>query len=196
MDEFGALDLLRLPYLFHKVGRVAHGGGRSIGDPVGGDDLHELLFLPRLPPGVVMVQAFWGVEELDWMPVFIYASLSRQTYMKLSFRSAAPERDWRPMSKVPPSPAKARVVMSSRPCSFRACAMPDAVGAAISKAEWKHGTEKVLFGYVALITPTHDGRMTTMVFSPRTLSTSRMVVASPHPGQAMWPGLMYSLSIS
>ena len=115
--------------------------------------------------------------------------------MKFSFRSAAPERDWSPISKVPPSPAKARTVVSSSPLIFRAQAMPAAVGAAISKAEWKQGTVRVLFGEAALITPTQEGMMTTMVFSPRTFKTNRMVAATPQPGQAICPGRMVSFSI-
>jgi len=76
--------------------------------------------------------------------------------MKFSFRSAAPDRDWSPISKVPPSPAMASTVVSSSPLIFKAFAMPAAVGAAISKAEWKQGTVSTLFGKLALITAWHQ----------------------------------------
>ncbi len=109
--------------------------------------------------------------------------------MKFSFRSAAPGKGLEPDIKGPPVPGKGQ----DRGILFTldlqgAQAMPAAVGAAISKAEWKQGTVRVLFGEAALITPTQEGMMTTMVFSPRTFKTNRMVAATPQPGQAICPG--------
>src|SRR4030066_101492 len=46
-----------------------------------------------------------------------------------SLRSAAPDRAWRPMSKVPPSPAQARTVVL-RPWTTLAALMPEAAPAA------------------------------------------------------------------
>ena len=47
-----------------------------------------------VPTGVVVVQDSKGEVLLLWMPVFIYASLSKQINSIFSFLSAAPESGW------------------------------------------------------------------------------------------------------
>ena len=64
-----------------------------------------------------------------------------------SFRSAAPDRACRPMSKVPPSPAQASTVVSLSPCMSRAARIPEAVAAVASNAMCSSGTPSADCGH-------------------------------------------------
>ncbi len=60
--------------------------------------------------------------------------------MKSVPRSAAPERAWSPMSKVPPSPAKATTVVSVRFRAASPAAIPEAEAAVLAKVLFTLGT--------------------------------------------------------
>src|SRR5512136_1261593 len=100
----------------------------------------------HFPGGLVVVLASRGVAPERWIPVFMYASLSRQMYVKSWPRSKAPLMQSMPMSKVAPSPPMT-TTFSFLPCLFRAASMPDPTAAWFSKREWIQGTFQAVSGY-------------------------------------------------
>ncbi len=106
--------------------------------------------------------------------------------------SAAPERPWNPMSKVPPSPPQAITRVSLSPWVSRAALSPAAAAAADRKGVWRRGTSREKKGWAPAMMDQQDAGMTTMVFGPRALRARRMDGAAPQPGQAGCPGLKSS----
>src|SRR5512136_2859410 len=99
----------------------------------------------HFPGGLVGVLASRGVAPDLWMPVFMYASLSRQMYVKSCPRSKAPLMQSIPMSKVAPSPPM-MTTFSLRPCFLSAASTPEPTAAAFSKREWTQGTFQEVSG--------------------------------------------------
>src|SRR4030066_568141 len=101
--------------------------------------------------------------------------------MLSSFRSAAPDRAWVPMSNVPPSPAQATTVVSVSPTISSPALSPEADEAAVSKAQWKIGTPREEWGKGPARTDQPQAGMHSAVFCPRALRTYLMARVAGQP---------------
>jgi len=146
----------------------------------------------QLPAGQVVVEAPFWVAPLLWMPVFMYASLLKHTYRKSCPRSMAPDRDWKPMSYVAPSPPKAMNLTSwsSLPWRFSelyAASTPLMVAGAFSKAVCIHGTFQEVNGYMLVETSKHPVALATTTGLSVAMSTWRAMIGSAQPAQRRCP---------
>src|SRR3990172_4165315 len=107
-------------------------------------------------------------------------------------RSSIPLRAWRPMSAVPPSPAKPTIVTSLIPRASAAARSPDIEAPVASKAQSSIGTLRAVVGKGVPITVQQHAGTVTIAFGPRPFRRYRMTRVAPQPGQAAWPGRMNS----
>ena len=112
--------------------------------------------------------------------------------MMSSLRSAAPERAWIPISKVPPSPAHAITTVSASPLLSSPALRPEAVEAAASNAVWKMGTLRDVWGKGPSITDQQQAGITRAVWGPSAFSAKRIACVAPHPWHATWPDVISS----
>ena len=91
------------------------------------------------------------------------------------------------MSKVPPSPAMTRTVVSPFPCTSRAALTPAAATAPVAKGVLYTGTFSAEFGNVPHTMEKQLAGITTIVFGPRTSMAFLMINGAPHPAQARCP---------
>src|SRR4030067_263414 len=103
--------------------------------------------------------------------------------MKSSFRSAAAERAWMPISNVPPSPATARTVVVVFPWMSRAARTPDAAAPAEAKGVLYEASFMGEVGKAPEIVPKQPAVIPTMGFSPRLWKTLGRTMGMAHPGQ-------------
>jgi hypothetical protein len=114
--------------------------------------------------------------------------------MMSSFLSAAPERAWMPMSKVPPSPAHATTQISSIPLFRYAALIPAAVEAAVSKAQLKKGTSMIDRGKAPGMIVQQQAGTVRVVGFPKPFNASLMEREAPQPAQAKFPEVRSSSS--
>src|SRR3972149_2367683 len=107
-------------------------------------------------------------------------------------RPSVPLRAWRPLSAVPPSPAKPTTVTSLIPRASAAARRPEIEAPVASNAQSSMGTSRAVVGNGVPITVQQHAGTVMIVFGPSPLRMYRMTRVAPHPGHAECPDRMYS----